>query len=79
MNSSMDWNQELQDLTEELLTTAFVLHLYQFAVHQNAPALAQFPRTAASALMQRCSDQLQQRAADLQIYRLSLSEHGEWL
>ena len=38
----MDWNQELQDLTEELLVEALTVELLRFAAAQDAPALTRF-------------------------------------
>ena len=43
---SMDWDQEIQDMVDDLLLDALVLELCRLAAAQAPSSLARFPRGA---------------------------------
>ena len=68
MEFSMDWNKEIQDLTEDILIEALTIDLCRLAVIQHAPILSRYPREILQELLSRCGDHLAQRAADLETW-----------
>ena len=65
---SMDWDQEIQDMVDDLLLDALVLELCHLAAAQAPSSLARFPGACLPELISRCGDHLAQRAADLETW-----------
>ena len=68
MELSIDWNKEIQDLTEDILMEALTIDLCRLAAAQHAPILSRYPREIIQDLLFRCGDHLAQRAADLETW-----------
>ena len=69
----MDRNQELQDLTEELLVEALTVELLRFAAAQDAPALTRFSGDTWRSLLSRCGNRLDQLSSTLRIWGQALT------
>lgn len=68
MEFSMDWDKEIQDLTEDLFVEALTIDLCRLAITQDAPILSRYPKEILQELLSRCGDHLAQRAADLETW-----------
>ena len=73
---SMDWDQEIQDMVDDLLLDALVLELCRLAAAQAPSSLARFPEECLPALIYRCGDHLSQHAIDLQVWSRELAAPG---
>ena len=73
MKTPMNWDQEVQDLIDDLLVEALTIELFRLAAAQHASALSRFPQEIGQELLARCGDHLVQRAADLQTWSLALA------
>ena len=51
---SMDWDQEIQDMVDDLLLDALVLELCRLAAAQAPSSLARFPSECLPGLVDRC-------------------------
>ena len=65
---SMDWDQEIQDMVDDLLLDALVLELCRLAAAQAPSSLTRFP-----GLVDRCGDHLSQHAFGLQMWSRELA------
>ena len=54
MELSIDWNKEIQDLTEDILKEALTIDLCRLAAAQHAPILSRYPREILQELLSRC-------------------------
>ena len=70
---STDWDQEIQDMVNDLLLYALVLELCRLAAAQAPASLARFPGECLSELISRCGDHLSQHAFGLQMWSRELS------
>ena len=57
---SMDWDQEIQDMVDDLLLDALVLELCRLAAAQAPSSLSRFPSECLPGLVDRCGDHLSQ-------------------
>ena len=68
MDHLMDWDQEIQDLVQDLLSAALTVALCRLAIRRQPAERAQFPGQTVAALLTRCGDLLAQHATDLNIW-----------
>ena len=67
---SMDWDQEIQDMVDDLLLDALVLEL---CAAQAPSSLTRFPGECLPELISRCGDHLSQHAFGLHVWSRELS------
>lgn len=70
---SMDWDQEIQDIVDDLLLDALVLELCRLAAAQAPSSLTRFPGECLPELISRCGDHLSQHAFGLHVWSRELS------
>ena len=70
---SMDWDQEIQDMVDDLLLDALVLELCRLAAAQAPSSLTRFPGEFLPELISRCGDHLSQHAFGLQMWSRELA------
>ena len=63
-----DWDQEIQNVVEDLLTVALAVELCRLAAGRSAPSLARFSGAVWQSLLSRCGDRLEQSAFSLKVW-----------
>ena len=70
---SMDWDQEIQDMVDDLLLDALVLELCRLASAQAPSSLARLPTECLPGLVDRCGDHLCRHAVGFQMWSRELA------